>query len=367
MSSVMPGSRLGPYEILALIGAGGMGQVWKARDSRLDRIVAIKVAQERFSERFEREARTVAALNHPHICSLFDVGPDYLVMEYIEGTPLKGPLPTGKVIEYSGQILEALEAAHRKGITHRDLKPGNILVTKQGIKLLDFGLARMASAPGDEALTVTGAVMGTPGYMAPEQWDGKPGDARSDIYAFGCVLYETITGKRAQQENASVESVEPAPLARVLQRCLAREPDQRFQNALDLKLNIGWAIEQPPATKPERRWWVAAAIAMLTFWRRPSTRLAGRPCASCSRRPCLPLWRPAVCSSLMARPASSWSASACSTVEPSLAAGAKPGLYKAEIHIHRQTVRRANLQSQVAEGFVIRVRHERSSGWNSCR
>jgi hypothetical protein len=236
--------------------------VWKARDTRLDRIVAIKTSQEKFSERFEREARAVAALNHPHICTLHDVGTDYLVMEFVEGTPLKGPLPQDKVIEYAGQILEALDAAHRKGIIHRDLKPGNILVTKQGIKLLDFGLARVTSESRDQALTVAGTVLGTPGYMAPEQWEGKPGDARSDIYAFGCVLYEMITGQRIPQQGTTVE---PLALDRVLQRCLAKEPDQRFQNALDLKLNIAWALEQLTSAKASRRRWVAAVVAMLTL------------------------------------------------------------------------------------------------------
>ena len=181
------GTRLGPYEILAPVGAGGMGEVWKARDTRLDRIVAIKVSKEKFSERFEREARSIAALNHPHICQLYDVGPDYLVMEFIDGAPLKGPMPLEQAMKYAGQICDALDAAHKKGITHRDLKPANILVTKAGVKLLDFGLARMAASP-DETVTMGEGVMGTPAYMSPEQWQGKPGDARSDIYAFGCVL-----------------------------------------------------------------------------------------------------------------------------------------------------------------------------------
>jgi serine/threonine protein kinase len=152
---VSEGARLGPYEILAPIGAGGMGEVWKARDTRLDRIVAVKVSKAQFSERFDREARAVAALNHPHICQLYDVGPNYLVMEYVEGTPLGGPLPMAKAVEYAGQILEALDAAHRKGITHRDLKPANILVTRQGIKLLDFGLAKQTgvAAAADSTLT----------------------------------------------------------------------------------------------------------------------------------------------------------------------------------------------------------------------
>src|SRR5580700_9694970 len=149
--SLAPGDKLGPYEILAPIGAGGMGDVYRARDTRLDRIVAIKTSKEQFDERFEREARAVAALNHPHICHLYDVGPNYLVMELVEGTLLKGPLPLEKAIEYAGQILDALDAAHKKGITHRDLKPANILVTKQGIKLVDFGLARIAT--GDHTLT----------------------------------------------------------------------------------------------------------------------------------------------------------------------------------------------------------------------
>ena len=161
------GDRLGPYETLDVIGAGGMGEVWKARDTRLNRIVAIKVSKAEFSERFEREARAVAALNHPHICQLYDVGPNYLVMEFIEGAPLKGPLPIEKAVEYAGQILDALNAAHRKGITHRDLKPANILVTKQGIKLLDFGLAHIAPGPGDPTLTQAGTLMGTPAYRHP--------------------------------------------------------------------------------------------------------------------------------------------------------------------------------------------------------
>src|ERR1700687_2734245 len=139
------GQRLGSYEIIGLIGSGGMGEVYKARDTRLDRIVAIKLVKGQFSDRFEREARAISSLNHPHICTLYDVGPDYLVMEYVEGQPLKGPLPLAKAVEYAGQILDALDAAHAKGITHRDLKPANILVTKQGIKLLDFGLAKQSA------------------------------------------------------------------------------------------------------------------------------------------------------------------------------------------------------------------------------
>jgi serine/threonine protein kinase len=240
---------LGCYEITAPIGAGGMGEVWKARDTRLDRIVAVKISKEQFSERFEREARAVAALNHPHICTLHDVGLNYLVMEYIEGQPLKGPLPPAQAVEYAGQILDALDAAHRKGITHRDLKPANVLVTKQGIKLLDFGLAKQAGLAGaaadatlTQALTAQGQIVGTLQYMAPEQLQGKEADARSDLFAFGCVLYEMVTGGRAfeGESAASVISAvmerEPVPLTgvpaleRVVRRCLAKDPDQRFQN-----------------------------------------------------------------------------------------------------------------------------------------
>src|SRR5215472_6611361 len=273
------GERLGPYQILAPIGAGGMGEVWKARDTRLDRTVAIKVANEKFSERFEREARAVAALNHPHICTLHDVGPNYLVMEYVEGTPLKGPLPLEKAIEYAGQILDALDAAHQKGIIHRDLKPANILVTKQGIKLLDFGLAKQAvplkEMDPTRALTEQGQIVGALQYMSPEQLQGKEADARSDLFAFGCVLYEMLSGKRAfrGQNAASVIAAilerEPAPvefappLERVIRTCLAKDPDQRFQNARDLKRDLFWALEPVASTaKPSRRWWIASAAAV---------------------------------------------------------------------------------------------------------
>jgi len=279
---ISPATRLGPYEVLTPLGAGGMGEVWKARDTRLDRLVAIKVLKDKFSERFEREARAVAALNHPHICQLYDVGPDYLVMELVEGTPLKGPLPVDKAVEYAGQILDALDAAHRKGITHRDLKPANILVTKQGIKLLDFGLAKQ-TVPVKEmdptrALTEQGQIVGTLQYMPPEQLQGKEADARSDLFAFGCVLYEMLTGKRAfgGQSPASVIAAilerEPAPLDlvrpldRVLRRSLAKDPDQRFQTARDLKAALTWAMDEPRAigtVKQSRRWWIAFAASAL--------------------------------------------------------------------------------------------------------
>src|SRR6202140_4957354 len=182
------GDKLGPYEILALIGKGGMGEVYKARDTRLDRVVAIKVSKTEFSERFEREAKAVAALNHPNICTLHDVGPNYLVMEYVEGTPLKGPLPLEQALEYAVQICDALDAAHKKGITHRDLKPANILVTKAGIKLLDFGLAKLGTSgvgsalksPSEATLTMalTGRneIVGTLYYMSPEQLQAQAND-----------------------------------------------------------------------------------------------------------------------------------------------------------------------------------------------
>ena len=279
------GARLGPYEILAPLGAGGMGEVYKAKDTRLDRTVAVKVSTAQFTERFEREARAVAALNHPNICTLHDVGPNYLVMEYIEGVPLKGPLPVGKAVEYAGQILDALDAAHRKGITHRDLKPANILVTKQGIKLLDFGLAKHQAAPLEEggatlsqALTGEGQIVGTLQYMSPEQLQGQEADARSDIFAFGCVLYEMLTGKRAFEGESAASVIaailerEPAPLMaappldRIVRRSLAKDPDQRFQTARDLKAALGWAIEHPPSpaqAKGGRRWGIAAAILVI--------------------------------------------------------------------------------------------------------
>ena len=187
-----PGTRLGPYEIVGAVGAGGMGDVYKARDTRLERTVAVKVAREAFGNRFRNEALAVAALNHPHIGTLFDVGSDYLVMEYVEGKALRGPLPAVDVVRLAGQIADALEHAHRHGVVHRDLKPSNILLTKSGVKVLDFGLAKRRSTPsetgeGHSTLTEDGAVLGTPRYMAPEQIDGRPADERSDIFAFGLV------------------------------------------------------------------------------------------------------------------------------------------------------------------------------------
>jgi len=267
-----------------------MGEVYRARDPRLGRDVAIKVSAEQFSERFEREAHAIAALNHSNICQLYDVGLNYLVMELVEGAPLKGPLPLDKAIDYAGQILDALDAAHTKGITHRDLKPANILVTKQGIKLLDFGLAKQ-TAPLQEtdvtrALTGKGQILGTLQYMSPEQLQGKEVDARSDLFSFGCVLYEMLTGKRAFEGSSSASVIaailerEPAPLEvarpldRVIRRSLAKDPDQRFQTARDLRAALSWALEQPTQIDTPSRsrfGWVVAAFAIIAmiagaFW-----------------------------------------------------------------------------------------------------
>ena len=200
------GSRLGPYEIECLVGTGGMGEVYRARDTRLGRVVAIKVCLEPLQARFEREARAISALNHPNICTLYDIGPDYLVMELVEGQSLadrlkQGPLPIRKVLQYGVQIADALTTAHAQGVIHRDLKPGNIMETPKGVKLLDFGLAKYATTTllgdSENTLTVRGAILGTPAYMAPEQLEGKDCDERTDIFALGLVLFEMATGSRA--------------------------------------------------------------------------------------------------------------------------------------------------------------------------
>ena len=239
-----------------------MGQVWKARDTRLNRDVAIKISGEQFTDRFKREAQAIAALNHPNICTLHDIGPDYLVMEFVDGGPLGGPMPLPRALDVARQVLGALDAAHRKGITHRDLKPANMLVTRQGVKLLDFGLASLdQGADAPTMLTRPGMVMGTPAYMAPEQWEGKPCDARTDIYAFGCVLYEMLTGKVAGQARGTVE---PAWLETLLQRCFERDPDDRWQSARDLAiaLSMGTSIGPPPKARSPLRssGWIAGAV-----------------------------------------------------------------------------------------------------------
>jgi serine/threonine protein kinase len=303
-------ARLGPYEILAPLGAGGMGEVWKARDTRLDRLVAIKTIHGAFSERFEREARAISALNHPHICALYDVGEHegagYLVMEYVEGAALKGPLLLDQTLKYAAQICDALDAAHRKGIVHRDLKPDNILVTKAGVKLLDFGLAKLTAPPAaagtagsasgvrreaeiaaTKVLTGAHVILGTPQYMAPEQIEGRDADARTDIFAFGCVLYEVLTGQKAFEGKTpsstmaailateprpmrELQPVTPASLERTVKRALAKDPDDRWQTARDLKAELEWiaagGTAQERSSQPAgTRWlpWILAGVCVL--------------------------------------------------------------------------------------------------------
>ena len=222
-----PGTRLGPYEILAPVGAGGMGEVYRATDTRLGRTVAIKTLTGEHSDRFEREARAIAALNHPHICALYDVGTlpsgaGYLVMEFIEGVPIAGPLPSDAALRYAMQIADALSAAHGKCITHRDLKPANILVTASGIKLLDFGLAllsrdldgRFGGTPDTTAtigVTQAGTILGTAAYMSPEQAEAKAVDTRSDVFSFGLVLYEMLSGRRAFTGDSAIATMAAVP------------------------------------------------------------------------------------------------------------------------------------------------------------
>jgi eukaryotic-like serine/threonine-protein kinase len=302
-------SRLGPYEIIALLGAGGMGEVYEARDTRLERTVAIKISGVRFTERFEREARAISSLNHPHICALYDIGredsTDFLVMEYLEGETLearlrRGPLPIEEALRIAIQIASALDAAHRKGVIHRDLKPGNVMLTRSGAKLLDFGLAKMGSPVSSATietvgitqpppLTVEGTILGTYPYMSPEQLEGKETDARSDIFAFGAMLYEMITGRRSFEGSSSasliaaVMSTNPPPVStiqpmaspaldRLVRKCLAKSPDDRWQTAGDLLSELEWIAESgsnagipaPVVAKRrnrERLSWIAAGLA----------------------------------------------------------------------------------------------------------
>ena len=304
------GTALGPYEILSPIGAGGMGEVYKARDTRLDRTVAIKVLPEHVAadpdlkQRFEREAKTISSLNHPHICTLYDIGCqdgiDFLVMEYLEGDTLaqrleKGALPLDQALTVAIEIADALDKAHRQGITHRDLKPGNIMLTTAGAKLLDFGLAKLkpghdapvgVSAPTVSAgLTSEGAILGTLQYMAPEQLEGKEADARTDIFAFGALVYEMATGQRAFTGDSqasliaaimtgdpprisSLEPMSPPALEQIVKTCLAKDPDERWQTAGDVGRQVKWIIEggsQPSVavTTP------VVAAAQLGVWPRP--------------------------------------------------------------------------------------------------
>jgi Tol biopolymer transport system component len=312
------GTRLGPYEIAAPIGAGGMGEVYRAKDTRLERTVAIKVLPQHLSsspeirQRFEREAKTVSQFSHAHICALYDVGregdTEYLVMEFLEGETLsdriaKGPLAIEQTLRYGVQIADALDKAHRQGIVHRDLKPGNVMITKSGVKLLDFGLAKAMAPPAqpgvtslptvmgsaNQNLTQEGTILGTFQYMAPEQLEGKDADARTDIFAFGAVLYEMATGRKAfsgatqaslissilrdePQPISQVSPLAPAALDRVVRRCLAKDPEDRWQNAADLGSELKWIAEggsqsgvPAPGTAAARRRplpWASLAVAL---------------------------------------------------------------------------------------------------------
>jgi serine/threonine protein kinase len=325
------GARLGPYQILSALGSGGMGEVYKARDTRLDRTVAIKIlsptlaTDPQFRDRFDREARTISQLDHPHICALHDVGEQdgtsFLVMQYLEGETLearlkKGALPLDQALQYAIQIADALVTAHKAGIIHRDLKPGNVMLTKGGARLLDFGLAKASSSvvAGAELsmlpttppnLTAQGTILGTFQYMAPEQLEGHEVDTRTDIFALGVVLYEMLTGKRAfagktqaslissilKDEPPPISATQPltpAALDRVVKKCLAKDPDDRWQSARDLRGELKWIAEggtaampsNAPAHSPWREWagWIAAVLllgaalvfAALFFAARPS-------------------------------------------------------------------------------------------------
>ena len=254
--SLMAGARLGPYCIEHKLGEGGMGEVFRAIDTRLGRAVAIKIAKEQFSERFEREARAIASLNHPNICTLYDVGPNYLVMELVEGETLaarlkSGPLPMNSALLYASQIATVLAEAHAQNIVHRDLKPGNIMIGKSGIKVLDFGLAKSGQ---EKTVTASRTVMGTPAYMPPEQREGKPADARSDIYSFGCVLHEMLTGVRVAPQRRRLRS---RKLEQIVSRCLDEDPDRRWQSAAELRQELA-------SITPARQWTrIAAVIAAI--------------------------------------------------------------------------------------------------------
>ena len=314
------GSRLGPYEILGQIGAGGMGEVYKAKDTRLDRTVAVKVLPRHLSsspdarQRFEREARTISQLSHPHICAIHDVGregdEEYLVMELLEGEPLsertaRGALPLEQTLRYGSQIADALDKAHRQGIVHRDLKPGNVMITKSGVKLLDFGLAKGLAPQGDAGLTASptqasltekGTILGTFQYMAPEQLEGKDADPRTDIFALGATLYEMATGRKAFSGStqaslisailrddpppiSQVQPTSPPVLDRVIRACLAKDPEDRWQAAGDVRKELRWLSESSssgivsgvvsPGRGPARRvlpWAAAGALLLVALF-----------------------------------------------------------------------------------------------------
>ena len=343
--TLKPGTRLGPYEIVAPIGAGGMGEVYRATDTRLARTVAIKVLSPHLAHdpdlqaRFEREARAVSSLNHPHICALYDVGEAdgvrFLVLEHLEGETLdariaRGPLPIDQALRFGIEMCEALERAHRQGLTHRDLKPGNVMLTHGGTKLLDFGLAKpratvvtpggLASGAADPGasmaatqmggpLTGAGTILGTIQYMAPEQIEGREADARTDIWAFGCVLYEMIAGRRAFDGAthasliAAILEREPVPLPLdpaavplrlwdVIRTCLEKQPDDRWQSARDLARELRWcatapgeAVPAPVASaRPTRRSWMLLAAAGAVAIAAPLLWLSSRSAPSAATR-----------------------------------------------------------------------------------
>jgi len=325
--AITVGQTLGAYEIVALLGRGGMGEVYKGRDTRLNRFVAIKVLSERVANdielkhRFEREAQTLASLSHPHICPVFDVGQldgvDYIVMEFLEGQTLaerleKGALPLDQVLKIAIEIADALDKAHHQGIVHRDLKPGNVMLMKHGAKLLDFGLAKLKSSdqpttlsalPTRADLTAQGAFIGTLQYMAPEQLEGKDADLRTDVFAFGNLLYEMATGKKTFEGKSQasligaimtaephplsqVQPLTPAPLEHVVRRCLAKNPEGRWQSAADLCAELRWVASGESASKireargrpisiREIAAWsmvIVVLIAAVALWRNVPTR-----------------------------------------------------------------------------------------------
>jgi Tol biopolymer transport system component/predicted Ser/Thr protein kinase len=305
--TIASGTLLGPYEIVTPIGAGGMGEVYRARDTRLDRSVAVKILPAQFASnahlraRFEREAKTISQLNHPNICTLHDVGENFLVMELLEGETLadriaKGPLPIEQVLRYGAEIARALDVAHRAGVTHRDLKPANVMITRSGAKVLDFGLAKGgAESPVDlggptmvqKSLTAEGTIVGTFQYMAPEQLEGARVDHRTDIFALGAVLYEMATGRRAFDGKtktsliAAIVAAEPKPIhelqpltpssfERLVTKCLAKDPEERWQSAHDVASELTWIAEtlgreDAPSRRSGRPWMMATSVLALAL------------------------------------------------------------------------------------------------------
>jgi Tol biopolymer transport system component/predicted Ser/Thr protein kinase len=305
------GDKLGPYEIIVLIGKGGMGEVYRARDTRLGRDVAVKISKEQFNERFEREARAVASLNHPNICSLYDVGPNYLVMEYIEGESPAGPLPIDEAMEIARQIAEALGEAHDKGVVHRDLKPANIKIKPDGtVKVLDFGLAKIGGGPAimsedsptiSMAATQAGVILGTAAYMAPEQARGKRVDARADIWAFGVVLYELITGQRlfkgedltdtlasVVKEQPDLSAIPPR-IRRLLETCLQKDPKKRLQAIGDMRLLLDGAVTTSVGSRQNAIVWIVAGVLALVAAGLAFVHFREAPAAERSLRLSIPL------------------------------------------------------------------------------